>query len=142
MQVAYNAGRDTMAIYRYDPSAKKVGELIAEHPRFDIGADAAGDRVPGVIRDWKSDNIVGYAVAADKPEVVWTDESYSRLQRMLDAALPGTINRFTRTPDGKRLVVRVFFGHGAQQVVYVGRRQEDARRTVRCAAMDQARANG
>ena len=108
MQVAYNAGRDTMAIYRYDPSAKKVGELIAEHPRFDIGADAAGDRVPGLVRDSKSDNVVGYAVAADKPEVVWTDETYSRLQRMLDAALPGTINRFARTPDGKRLVVGSF----------------------------------
>ena len=108
MQVAYNAGRDTMAIYRYDPSAKKVGELVAEHPRFDIGANAAGDLVPGVIRDWKSDNIIGYAVAADKPEVVWTDEAYSRLQRTLDAALPGTINRFQRTPDGKRLVVRSF----------------------------------
>ena len=36
MQVAYNAGRDTMAIYRYDPNAKKLGELVAEHPRFDI----------------------------------------------------------------------------------------------------------
>ena len=67
-----------------------------------------GDRVPGIIRDWKSDNIVGYAVRADKPEVVWTDEAYSRLQRMIDGALPGTINGFTRTPDGKRLVVTSF----------------------------------
>lgn len=108
MQVAYNAGRDTMAIYRYDPSAKKLGELVAEHPRFDIGADASGDRVPGVIRDWKSDNIVGYAVRADKPEVVWTDDDYSKLQRMIDGALPGTVNGFTRTPDGKRLVVTAF----------------------------------
>ena len=108
MQVAYNAGRDTMAIYRYDPNAKKLGELVAEHPRFDIGADASGGQVPGVIRDWKSDSIVGYAVRADKPEVVWTDEAYSRLQRTIDGALPGTINSFTRTPDGKRLVVTSF----------------------------------
>jgi dipeptidyl aminopeptidase/acylaminoacyl peptidase len=108
LQVAFNGGRDTMAIYRYDPNAGKLGELIAEHPRFDLGADAAGDAVPGILRDWKSDNIVGYAVRADKPEIVWTDESYNRLQRMLDGALPGTINRFTRTPDGKRLVVVSF----------------------------------
>jgi dipeptidyl aminopeptidase/acylaminoacyl peptidase len=108
LQVAFNGGRDTMAVFRYDPNAKKLGELVAEHPRFDLGADASGDRVPGVVGDWKTDNIVGYAVRADKPEVVWTDDSYQRLQRMIDAALPGTVNRFVRTPDGKRLVVTSF----------------------------------
>jgi len=108
MQVAFNGGRDTMAVYRYDPNARKMGELVAEHPRFDMGANAAGDRVPGVVRDWKSDNIVGYRVSGDKPEVVWTDESYSRIQRMLDGALPGTINFFSRTPDGKQLVIAAF----------------------------------
>jgi dipeptidyl aminopeptidase/acylaminoacyl peptidase len=105
MQVAFNGGRDTMAVYRYDPNAKKFGELVAEHPRFDIGADASGERVPGVVRDWKSDNIVGYAVRADKPELVWTDPDYRRLQGMIDGALPGKLNGFVRTPDGKRLVI-------------------------------------
>lgn len=108
LQVAFNGGRDTMAVFRYDPNAKKLGELVAEHPRFDLGADASGDPVPGVLTDWKTDDIVGYAVRADKPEVVWTDPAYQRLQRMIDGALPGTINRFTRTPDGKRLVVSAF----------------------------------
>ncbi|MBA2547859.1 MAG: S9 family peptidase [Burkholderiaceae bacterium] len=108
MQVAYNGGRDTMAIYRYDPNTKKMGELVAEHPRFDMGADASGSSAPGVVRDWKSDNIVGYRVRGDRPEVVWTDESYARLQRMIDGALPGTINSFSRTPDGKQLVVQAF----------------------------------
>lgn len=105
MQVAFNGGRDTMAVYRYDPNTKKLGELVAEHPRFDMGADASGSRVPGVLRDWKSDNIVGYRVRGDKPEVVWTDAEYSRIQRLIDGALPDTINFFSRTPDGKRLVV-------------------------------------
>ena len=108
LQVATNAGRDTMAVYRYDPNSKKLGELVAEHPRFDLGADARGGAVPGVLTDWKSDEIVGYAVDADKPEVVWTDPTYQRLQRMIDGALPGTINRFRRTPDGKQLIVRAF----------------------------------
>lgn len=105
LQIAFNGGRDTMAVYRYDPNAKKLGAIVAEHPRFDLGADAAGSRVPGVMTDWKTDEIVGYAVRADKPELVWTDPAYQRLQRMVDGALPGMINRFTRTPDGKRLVV-------------------------------------
>ena len=44
--VASNAGRETMAVYRYDPNTKKLGELVAQHPRFDMGADAAGAAVP------------------------------------------------------------------------------------------------
>jgi dipeptidyl aminopeptidase/acylaminoacyl peptidase len=103
--VATNPGRDTMAVYRYDPEARKLGEVVAQHPRFDMGADQRGDIVPGIIRDPGTDNIVGYAVRAEKPEIVWTDPNYSRLQRMIDGALPTTVNRFVRTPDGNRLLI-------------------------------------
>ena len=106
--VATNQGRETMAIYRYDPEAKKLGDVVAQHPRFDMGADQRGDVVPGVIRDPGSDDIVGYAVRGEKPEIVWTDENYGRLQRMVDGALKSTTNRFTRTPDGSRLLIRSF----------------------------------
>ena len=108
MQVAYNGGRDTMAVFRYDPINKKMGELIAQHPRFDMGAAADGSGVPGVIRDPRTDKILGYRVAAAKPEVVWLDEKYAATQRNLDAALPNRINSFARTPDGKRLIVTTF----------------------------------
>jgi dipeptidyl aminopeptidase/acylaminoacyl peptidase len=108
LQVASNHGRDTMAVYRYDPNAKQFGELIAQHPRFDMGADASGNRVPGVITDWKSRKVVGYAVRADRPEVVWTDIEYQNRQKLIDGALPGTINQFSPTPDGKRLLVSAF----------------------------------
>ena len=103
--VATNQGRNTMAIYRYDPEAKKLGELIAEHPRFDMGADQLGGKLPGIIRDPGTENIVGYAVRAERPEVVWTDDQYGRLQRMVDGTLKTTTNVFTRTPDGNRLLI-------------------------------------
>jgi len=103
--VASNAGRGTMAVFRYDPNSKKFGELVAEHPRFDMGADASGSSVPGPLRDSKTDEVVGFRVRADKTETVWTHERYQRLQQMLDGALPETINTFVRTPDGDRLVV-------------------------------------
>jgi dipeptidyl aminopeptidase/acylaminoacyl peptidase len=108
LMVATNQGRETMAVHRYDPNEKKLGELVAEHPRFDMGADQLGNTVPGIVRDPGTDNIVGYAVRAEKPEVVWTDEAYARLQRMVDGALPTTTNRFTRTPDGNRLLITSF----------------------------------
>ena len=103
--VATNAGRETMAVYRYDPDARKLGELVAQHPKFDMGADARGRAVPGPLRDSKTDEVVGFRVRADKTETVWTDERYQRLQRMIDAALPDTLNTFVRTPDGDRLIV-------------------------------------
>jgi len=106
--VATNQGRDTMAVFKYDPEAKALGELLAQHPRYDMGADALGDRVPGIVRHPATGDIVGYQVQGDKPEAVWTDPTYSRLQRMIDGALPGTVNRFARAPDGDRLLVTSF----------------------------------
>jgi len=108
MQVATNRDRDTMAVYRYDPNAKKLGEIVASHPRFDMGADSQGNPVPGALVSQIDDKIVGYRVAAEKPETTWIDESRAKTQRTLDAALPATINSFTRTPDGKRLLVNSF----------------------------------
>jgi dipeptidyl aminopeptidase/acylaminoacyl peptidase len=106
LQVATNAGRDTMAVYRYDPETKKLGELIASHPRYDMGAAANGGGVPGVITDFNDENkLLGYFVQAAKPEVVWLDEKYAATQKALDATFPNRINSFRRTPDGKRMIV-------------------------------------
>ncbi len=105
LQVASNQGRDTMAVYRYDPAARKLGELIAENSRYDIGADASGERVAGVLTSVKDDKIIGYRVQGSKPETIWIDESYAKIQAALDASLKDRINNFTRTPDGKALLV-------------------------------------
>jgi dipeptidyl aminopeptidase/acylaminoacyl peptidase len=105
LQVAYNGDRPTMAVFRYDPAAKKLGELIAQHPRYDMGADGLGNRVPGPITDFKTNKILGYSVAADKPQTVWIDEDYARLQRMIDGTLKNTRNVFARTPAGDKLLI-------------------------------------
>ena len=105
MVVAWNGDRPTMGIFRYDPNARKLGEMIAQHPRFDMGADAGGFPVDGLIRDFRTNRVIGYQVQADRPETVWIDEEYARLQRMIDGALPNRVNSFRRTPDGERLLV-------------------------------------
>ncbi len=108
LQVAYNGGRDTMAVFRYNPETKTVGERIAQHPRFDMGANAAGEPVSGVIVDPETDAVIGYRVDADKPETVWIDPKYARTQTLLDQSLPGRINLFRPTPDGKKVFVRSY----------------------------------
>jgi dipeptidyl aminopeptidase/acylaminoacyl peptidase len=105
LQVASNHNRATMAIFKFDPNSKQFGELIAQHPRFDMGADGRGASVLGVRTDWKTGKVAGYAVQAERPQVVWTDPEYQRRQQMIDGALPGTLNSFSPTPDGKRLLV-------------------------------------
>lgn len=101
--VASNAGRNTMAIYRWDPAAKKVGELLAEHPRYDLGRDQQGQNVPGLVNF--EDRLVGVRVEAAKPEVTWIDPAFDRLQKMIDGALPNAINNFARTPKGDKLLI-------------------------------------
>jgi dipeptidyl aminopeptidase/acylaminoacyl peptidase len=103
--VASNEGRDTMAIFKYDPRTRQRGEMLAQHPRYDMGANELGDDLPGLTIDPKSKRIVGFSAAGAKPETVWIDADYARLQKTLDGALPGTYNNFRRTPDGKRLLV-------------------------------------
>ena len=105
LQVAFNAGRDTMAVYRYDPNTKTLGAMLAQHPNYDMGADAMGGGVGGPIIDPETEKILGYAVSAAKPEVVWLDEKFAATQSLLDRTLPGRINSFRRTPDGNRLIV-------------------------------------
>ena len=105
LQVATNAGRDTMAVYRFDAESKKLGEMIAQHPRYDMGANAGGSAVAGVVVDPLSNKVLGYSVAAAKPEVAWVDENYAKIQRMLDAALPGMTNSFYRAPGTNKRVV-------------------------------------
>lgn len=105
LQVATNEGRDTMAVYRYNPATKKLGELLAQHPRFDMGATAEGEDVPGVITDPFTDKIVGYAVSADKPEIAWLDPDRAKLQKTVDGALPGMFNTVRKTPTANRYLV-------------------------------------
>lgn len=105
MQVATNRDRDTMAVYRYNTNTKKLGEQIAAHPKFDMGADSQGGSVPGPLIDPETNKVLGYRVEADRRETVWVDEGRARTQRLLDTALPNMINSFARTPDGKKFLV-------------------------------------
>lgn len=108
LQVATNKDRDTMAVYRYDPNTKKLGEMVASHPRYDMGANSEGQIVPGAIIHPETNQILGYRVEADKPEVTWIDEGRAKTQKLIDASLPGTINSFARVGEGKRLLVTSF----------------------------------
>jgi len=93
--VATNADRPTMGIYRYDPVTRKLGELVADDPKFDLD---------GVDTDPVTDELLGYTVDAEKPRQVLLTEGDKRIQRMIDGALPETLNSFNKVRGDTYLV--------------------------------------
>ena len=106
--VASNEGRKNMAIYRYDPEERKIVEMIAQHPQYDLGAEPDGGVLNSLIMDPASGTLVGIRVDADRPQTVWLDERYARIQGTLDASLPGRFNVFGVAGDSKRFLVSSF----------------------------------
>lgn len=108
LMVAANPGRDTMAVYKFDPESRQFGDLLAQHPRYDMGADASGGPAPGLITEPGTDRVKGYVVNADKPQTVWIDEKEARTQAAIDSALPNTRNSFRRFAGSSRILVQSY----------------------------------
>jgi dipeptidyl aminopeptidase/acylaminoacyl peptidase len=106
LMVASNAdGRDTMAIFRFDPETRKLGEVLAQHPRFDVGRDVDGSPAGGVVTEPETDRVLGFTVNAERPQTVWIDEKEARTQATIDKALPNMRNSFRRFPNSSRVLV-------------------------------------
>lgn len=115
LYVASNEGRDTMAVHLVVPDELGPGAPVvpagatplAEHPRFDIGADASGRYIGGLLLDHAGRDVVGYRFNAEKPVVLWADDGHRRLQELVDRALPDTVNLLQRSA-GRRTLVASF----------------------------------
>lgn len=106
LMVASNTGgRDTMAIFRFDPETKQFGEILAQHPKYDVGADVEGYPAGNVITEPETDRVLGFVVDAEKPQTVWIDEKEARTQATIDRALPGMSNTFRRFPKSSRVLI-------------------------------------
>ena len=103
LYVSHNFGRDKKAIYKYDTKARKMGELVFEHPLIDVsGANT-------LVFDRAQKKLVGIRYDADKPGVKWLDPDIDMLQKMVDKTLPNTYNilSFPGEP-GKNVLVRAY----------------------------------
>ena len=87
--VASRKGRDTIAIYRYDADKRAVGELLLGDARIDLGFGA-------LIFDRRARKLVGAQLEADKPETIWFEREWARLQAGVDKALPARRNALSR----------------------------------------------
>jgi len=86
LYVASYGEEDKAAIYRYDFEKRRIGERLARHLDVDMGT---------VIFSRAKGKLLGISYNAEKPGVVWLDEHIARLQKMVDSALPDTVNTLT-----------------------------------------------
>jgi dipeptidyl aminopeptidase/acylaminoacyl peptidase len=89
-------GKDTLALYRFDPVAKKLGDLLAAHPDVDLAGD--------LVYDHRTNRIVGVGYLGERPGFAWFDEDWARLAASVDRALPGRVNVISRGESPNVLV--------------------------------------
>lgn len=92
--VASSIGRDTSAIYRYDPEKREMGEMMAGHPTQDI-ID---------IDDDDGDLFKSVATSGMLPQRYWFDSAWNSIQIAVDAALPHAINVISGNAKGNVLI--------------------------------------
>ncbi|MEP7062725.1 MAG: prolyl oligopeptidase family serine peptidase [Betaproteobacteria bacterium] len=96
MIVASNVGRDTFALYRWDPVKKAPGIELAAYPRADFAA--------GIIYDRQKKKVVGMRYDVERAGTAWFDDDWARIQAAVDKALPDTANWIARGDDQNYLV--------------------------------------
>jgi dipeptidyl aminopeptidase/acylaminoacyl peptidase len=98
--VSSNVGRDTLAIYTYDPVKNARGELVAGHERIDIAG--------GLVYDRLKKKIAGVRYDYDRASTAWVDEEWAKLQASVDAALPDHANALVRIGKEQRLLIHSY----------------------------------
>lgn len=100
--VRSNVGRDTLALFRHDPVARQLGELIAGSDRHDVGSFrllAPSGEHGELLRaaDAPHGPIAGVRWRAERLTTRWFDPTARRAQTAVDEALPGRVNVFDAT---------------------------------------------
>jgi dipeptidyl aminopeptidase/acylaminoacyl peptidase len=95
--VSSRHGGDRSAIYRYDITNRRMGEVVAQHPWLDLDG--------GLVIHPASGKVLGIRHSAEMPGTSWFDERYSAIQAGIDKAMPGTVNTITPGDDSARFML-------------------------------------
>ncbi len=91
LYVRSNRDRNSTALFRYDLDKKALGELVAENDVVDIGGlrfDTAKKKMVGIDTGSRSRTV-------NPSGMKWLDPEWERVQKMVDAALPGRVNQLS-----------------------------------------------
>jgi len=91
--VETNIGRDTRALYDYDPETGELGEPIFGDDEVDVGRI---DLSPA------DDRLLAVHYERERPAIHAVDPEFAQLQAAIDAALPDTFNAVVSISDDER----------------------------------------
>ncbi|MCG6871435.1 MAG: S9 family peptidase [Gammaproteobacteria bacterium] len=77
--VLSNLGRNTTALYRYDPEKRQMLDMVFGHDEFDI---------EGAVTSPKDDRLLYVTYATDRPQKYYVDKEWQALEKEVEAALP------------------------------------------------------
>ena len=96
LYVSTNEGRDTSAIYTFDPETGELGELILADDRSDL---------TGLRLSPKDHRPLWVSWQYELPEKVMLDEEFAALQATIDGALPGKVNSIISMSDDENRAI-------------------------------------
>ncbi|MBM3388686.1 MAG: S9 family peptidase [Betaproteobacteria bacterium] len=105
LYVASNDGRANMAIYRYNPNDRSMVEMVAQHPQYDLGASPQGSALNSLLFDPQSYALSALRIDADRPQVVWLDETMAKIQASVDATWPDRFNVLSGSRHASRVLI-------------------------------------
>jgi dipeptidyl aminopeptidase/acylaminoacyl peptidase len=83
LYVLSNVGRDTLALYTYDPETREFGDMIFGHDEVDIA---------GPLLSRKGRELIAVGYMTDKPQWHFVDEAWGRIMAGVNQAIPDRIN--------------------------------------------------
>jgi dipeptidyl aminopeptidase/acylaminoacyl peptidase len=97
LYVSSNVGRDTAAVFEYDPATGREGRLICEHPEVDVSH---------LMYSRARRCLTGVAFEVERLRYRFLDPERERLQAFLDRELPGQDNQVvSHSRDETRWIV-------------------------------------
>ena len=99
--VSYSGDRDTSALYRFDTTKGELAEMIAGHPRYDLGL---GGGSLGSVLLKRHGKVVGLNFDDETSQTVYFDEKLALRQRMLEKSFPGKAVQVQDSESGLALV--------------------------------------
>ncbi len=93
LYVRSDIGRDTQALYTYDPAVGALGELVFGHTEVDVGTIALSP---------KDERLLAVSYEFERPEIHAVDPAFAALREAIDTALPNTFNRVVSVSDDEQ----------------------------------------
>lgn len=110
MYVQSNIGRDTTALYTYDPESRKMGEMIYGRDDVDVG---------GPVLTRKTRELVAVSYQTDRARLHYVDPAWAAIQAGIDEAFPDTVNRFTSIDRNDNRLILVSGGDRVPPTYYL-----------------------